>query len=77
MERAIGGAGPDYTYPPIPHTTVTAGVTQVVTVTPSGGVSTTTVLGVSTTTVGAGVVTITEVGGTARSTETVTASLCS
>ena len=63
-KRAAGGAGPDYTYPPVSHTTVTVGATQVVTVTPAGGVKTSTFLGVTTTTlVAGGVVTVTEGGG--------------
>ncbi|KAF2130461.1 carbohydrate-binding module family 18 protein [Dothidotthia symphoricarpi CBS 119687] len=56
-ERAIGGAGPDYTYPPIPRTTVTSTTTQSTTVTASAP-GTTTVGGVVTTTVG-GEVTVT------------------
>jgi hypothetical protein len=63
-KRAVGGAGPDHTYPPVPRTTVTVGATQVVTVTPAGGVKTSTVLGVTTTTLATGgVVTVTEVVG--------------
>ncbi|KAF2116331.1 hypothetical protein BDV96DRAFT_48310 [Lophiotrema nucula] len=61
-KRAIGGAGPDYTYPPIPTTIVTSSITQTTTVALSQGVTTTTVLGIATTTVGGsgGVVIITE-----------------
>jgi hypothetical protein len=41
VKRAIGGAGPDYTYPPIPRTTVTSTVTQFATLVPTQGGTTT------------------------------------
>lgn len=59
-KRAIGGSGPDYTYPPLPRVTVTASVTQVLTITPTEGGSTTTVFGVTTTTLPVGLITATE-----------------
>jgi hypothetical protein len=69
------GAGPDYTYPPTPHTTLTVGATNVVTVTPTSGVVTTTVFTVTTTTlapVSGSLVTVTQSAGvTYVSTETV------
>jgi len=68
--RAVGGSGPDYTYPPIPRTTTTTSVTHMIIVFPSGVISTTTVLGVSTTTVG-GVITITQTSPVATRTATV------
>ncbi|KAF2471824.1 uncharacterized protein BDR25DRAFT_342443 [Lindgomyces ingoldianus] len=81
-KRAILGVGPDYTYPPIPHKTVTDGVTQAVTVTPTSGVKTTTVFEITTTTlpaVSGSIVTVTESAGiTYTSTETVhaTSTVC-
>lgn len=53
-KRVIGGAGPDYTYPPIPTTTVTTGTTQTITETPTEGVATSTVEDVTTVITGAG-----------------------
>lgn len=35
QKRAIGGAGPDYTYPPIPRTTITSTATQAITLIPT------------------------------------------
>ncbi|KAF2621595.1 carbohydrate-binding module family 18 protein, partial [Macroventuria anomochaeta] len=40
-KRAIGGAGPDYTYPPIPRTTITSTATQTITFLPTTGGTTT------------------------------------
>jgi hypothetical protein len=80
VKRVIGGAGPDYTYPPIPHTTVTVGGTQIVTVAPTGGVTTMTVSGVTTTTVAVSgsVVTVTESAApTTTVTERLTITVCS
>jgi hypothetical protein len=80
VKRVIGGAGPDYTYPPIPHTTVTVGGTLIVTVTPTGGVATTTVLGVTTTTmaISGSVVTVTESAAPSTTvTERATITACS
>lgn len=80
VKRVIGGSGPDFTYPPIPHTTVTVGGTQIVTVTPTGGVTTTTVFEVTTTTiaVSGGVVTVTESAAPlTTSTEHATITACS
>jgi hypothetical protein len=70
MGRADGGSGPDYTYPPIPHTTISTSVTHVIIVFPSGVISTTTVLGVTTTTVG-GIITFTQTSPIATRTATV------
>jgi hypothetical protein len=70
VRREIGGKGPDYTYPPIPHTTVTTSVTNHVIVFPSGVVGTTTVLGGTRTTVG-GILTLTRTTSVATSIATV------
>lgn len=43
-KRAIGGAGPDYTYPPVPRTTITSTFTQAITLVPTVGEGTTTIL---------------------------------
>lgn len=60
VRRAIGGKGPDYTYPPVPRSTVTTTSTRLVIIFPSPVVGgTTTVGGIATTTVG-GVVTLTK-----------------
>ncbi|KAF3006434.1 hypothetical protein E8E13_001912 [Curvularia kusanoi] len=49
-KRAIGGAGPDYTYPPVPRTTVTSTATQTITLLPSqgGSITSTTILTITT-----------------------------
>lgn len=49
-KRAIGGAGPDYTYPPIPRTTITSTVTQTTTPIPTAGGGATTLSSIVTTT---------------------------
>ncbi|KAF2690172.1 carbohydrate-binding module family 18 protein [Lentithecium fluviatile CBS 122367] len=70
VKRAVGGKGPDYTYPPLPHTTITQSVTHMIIVFPSGQVSTTTVSGVTTKTVG-GVITLTQTSTVATRTATI------
>ncbi|KAF3037815.1 hypothetical protein E8E12_006794 [Didymella heteroderae] len=73
-KRAIGGAGPDYTYPPVPRTTITSTLTQAVTPIPTAGPGTTTVL--TTTTVvpqTASTVTVTVTSAIPVTTETVRA----
>ena len=70
VRRELGGKGPDYTYPPIPRTTITTSITHKIIVFPSGVVGTTTVLDATTTTVG-GVVTLTETTRMATRTATV------
>lgn len=72
VKRVIGGSGPDFTYPPIPRTTVTTGATATVTITPTEGVATSTVEGVTTVSTGAG----DNVVVTETATETPTSSVC-
>jgi hypothetical protein len=47
-KRAIGGAGPDYTFPPIPRTTITSTVTRDVTLVPTVETGQTTVVTITT-----------------------------
>ncbi|KAF1923130.1 carbohydrate-binding module family 18 protein [Didymella exigua CBS 183.55] len=49
-KRAIGGAGPDYTYPPILRTTVTSTFTQGIIIVPTGGEGATTIVTIVATT---------------------------
>ncbi len=51
QQRAIRGAGPDYTYPPIPRTTITSTATQTITLVPAVGGTTTTSSIITTTTI--------------------------
>ncbi|KAJ8110503.1 hypothetical protein OPT61_g6675 [Boeremia exigua] len=78
--RAIGGAGPDYTYPPVPRTTVTSTATQTITLIPTAGGTTTTSISVTTTTilptVGSTVTTTTTVLVSFTMTETVRSTAC-
>ncbi|KAF2656346.1 hypothetical protein K491DRAFT_757593 [Lophiostoma macrostomum CBS 122681] len=65
-KRSVGGAGPNYAYPRIPHTAVTVALSREVTVTSDGGVETSIVLGLTNTTLATGgmvTVTVTEIVG--------------